>query len=46
MTQETEGEHPDPLEALEDDELDLEEVDLSELGDDGEADTDGQPPDE
>ena len=46
MTQETEDEHVDPLEAIEDDELDLEEIDLQEFGDVEEADTEGPPPDE
>ena len=46
MSHETEGDHPDPLEALDDDELDLEEIDLGELGDDEEADNDGPPSDE
>ena len=46
MTQETEDEHVDPLEAIEDDELDLEEIDLQEFGDGEEADTEGPPPGE
>ena len=46
MTQETEDEHVDPLEAIDDDELDLEEIDLQEFGDVEQADTEGPPPGE
>jgi hypothetical protein len=43
MTQETEGEHPHPLDGLDDDDLDFEEIDFEELGDVGEADAEGPP---
>ena len=46
MTQGPEREHPDPLEALDDEDLDLEEIDLQELGEVEEVDTEGPPSDE
>jgi hypothetical protein len=46
MAKETEGEHPDPLEALDQEDRELEEIDFEEFGDAEEADTEGPPSDE